>query len=231
MKLTNEFFVAAPIDRIWTTLLDIRRVAQCLPGATVESDGADGTYWGRIRLKLGPMNMAYTGAVRLTDIDERVHSVTLAAEAKELRGPGTATARIRNRLCATDDGQTKAIVETDLEITGRPAQLGRGIMEDVVQNMVADFAERLRAEVLSDGIAVDTAPIGAPADSRPPAPTTAGSASSAPVPRAATSQGDQNGHTLDLGAALWRPLAMRAAVALAGLSLVVMLARARRRQR
>jgi uncharacterized protein len=149
MKLENEFSVDAPLDRTWETLLDIPRVAGCLPGARLEAGGADGVYRGEIQLKLGPMTLAYKGTARLAEVDVDEHSATIEARAKELKGSGTATARIRNQLIPGENGSTRVRVETDLGVTGRPAQFGRGIMEDVASRMLADFAQRLEREILA----------------------------------------------------------------------------------
>lgn len=146
MRLENEFSVAAPLETTWETLLDIRRVAECLPGATLDSDGADGVFRGRMRMKLGPMTLGYEGTAQMAEVEEDEHSATIEVRAKEVKGQGSASARIRNQLRG-GDGVTHVSVSTDLSITGRPAQFGRGIMEDVATRMLGDFAKRLEAEV------------------------------------------------------------------------------------
>src|SRR4051794_1465445 len=148
MKLQNDFLVDAPLDETWATLLDIQRVAECLPGASLESDGGDGVYRGSMQVKLGPMTLAYKGTARMAEVEEDARSATIEVKAKELKGQGTATARIRNKLEPRSGGATHVSVETDLNITGRPAQFGRGIMEDVAGKMLGDFAKRLEGEVL-----------------------------------------------------------------------------------
>jgi carbon monoxide dehydrogenase subunit G len=147
MKLENEFAVSAPVATTWETLLDIERVASCLPGATVRASG-DGTYSGAMKMKLGPLSIDYQGSARMVDVDEDAYVATLEATAKEARGQGTAAALITNRLIPEGD-RTRVIVETELNITGRPAQFGRGIMQDVSERMLAQFAERLEQEILS----------------------------------------------------------------------------------
>lgn len=208
MQLENEFLVDAPIDQTWSTLLDIQRVAQCLPGAVLESDGEDGIYRGSMQVKLGPMSLSYKGTARMAEIEEDSHSATIEVTAKELKGQGTASARIRNHLSPGPEGRTKVTVQTDLSITGRPAQFGRGIMEDVAGRMLDDFAKRLEAEVLSgDGraAAVESAAAGEITAERTAQPA-------APPAHAAE---------LDLGSALIGPLAKRAAI---GLGFIVLLA-------
>jgi carbon monoxide dehydrogenase subunit G len=214
MKLENDFLVDAPLDKTWATLLDIQRVAQCLPGATLESDGADGVYRGSMQVRLGPMTLAYKGTARMAEVEEDDHSATIEVKAKELKGQGTASARIRNRLEPGAGGATHVTVETDLNITGRPAQFGRGIMEDVAGKMLGDFAKRLEAEVLSGN---GHKPEAAPDGGAPTSPLTSPSTSTSPSPSAAP---DEPG-ALDLGGVIAGPLAKRAAIGL-GIGAVVL---------
>jgi carbon monoxide dehydrogenase subunit G len=146
MKLENEFSVAAPLEETWATLLDIERVAACLPGATLEPGGEGGVYRGMMKVKLGPMTVHYEGTARLEEVDEDNHTASIAVQAREAKGQGTAAAVISNRLEQVDGG-TKVTAVTDLKITGRQAQFGRGIMEDVADSMMKQFAERLEEEI------------------------------------------------------------------------------------
>jgi carbon monoxide dehydrogenase subunit G len=156
VKLVNEFTVDAPPERTWQTLLDVERVAGALPGATIEPVGEDGAYRGQLRIKVGPVNMAYSGTVRLVDVDADSRVASFDARAKETRGTGTAAAVIRNRV-EPDGSGTKVTVETELNVTGRPAQFGRGLMEDVAQKMLGDFASRLE-QTIAAGPAEAAAP-------------------------------------------------------------------------
>jgi carbon monoxide dehydrogenase subunit G len=162
MKVLNEFILEAPIDRAWPVLLDIPRVATCLPGATMQPGGEDGVFRGSMKIKLGPVTMGYEGTVRLEEVDEDTHTARIVASAKERKGQGTAAATITNRL---EDlgGRTRVVAETDLAVTGRPAQFGRGIMEDVADRMLGEFAKRFEQELLSGG------PSGMPETDRVPA--------------------------------------------------------------
>ena len=198
MKLVNEFTVAAPIEQTWTTLLDVERVASCLPGASIEPVGEDGSYRGRMRVKVGPVSMSYGGTVRLAEVDADSHVAAFEARAKETRGTGTAAATIRNTLTETADG-TRVQVETDLDVTGRPAQFGRGLMEEVASKMLGQFSGRLEKLVL-DGPPADSSPAGASAGSGAKAADADGGA----APRAASSApfADDEGEVLDLGAAM-----------------------------
>jgi uncharacterized protein len=148
VKLNNEFVVAAPMDRTWSTLLDLERVATCLPGATLSPSAGDGAYRGAMKVKLGPMVVAYDGVARLLDVDEDARTTTLEVQGKEARGQGTAAASIRSRLQSAGSGSTRVLVETDLTVTGRQAQFGRGIMEDVAGRMLGEFAARLETLIL-----------------------------------------------------------------------------------
>lgn len=226
MKLENEFTVAAPLEKTWETLLDIPRVAGCLPGAMLDSNGADGVFQGRMRMKLGPMTLGYEGTVQMAEVEEDEHSATIEVRAKEVKGQGSVSARIRNQLRG-GDGVTHVMVETDLSITGRPAQFGRGIMEDVATRMLTDFAQRLEEEVTrqaADGVAAaDPAPlngaIGAAAQpSAPEAPPEPEPSISAPRPPASDREEPA---ALDLGNVIAGPLAKRGAVAAGVLALLL----------
>lgn len=232
MQLENEFLVDAPLERTWSTLLDIQRVAQCLPGAVLEDEAAEGVYHGSMQVKLGPMSLKYKGTARMAEVEEDSHSATIEVQAKELRGQGTASARIRNRLTPGGDGGTRVNVQTDLSITGRPAQFGRGIMEDVAGKMLGDFAKRLEGEVLRTNGGAPTGAADAPAGSAgagAAAPSSgsgtssaSGAAASPPPP---TGPGPAPASELDLGSVLLGPLAKRAAI---GLGAVILLAVVRR---
>jgi carbon monoxide dehydrogenase subunit G len=217
VKLTNEFTVAVPIERAWETLLDIERVAGFLPGAKVEPSPEKDVYHGSMRVKVGPMVVNYEGTARLVRADESERVADIAVQARDTKGQGTASATIHNRL-VPDNGGTRVIAETDLSITGRQAQFGRGIMQDVAGRMFDDFARRFEQYLLhGDGTEADrrgTAPESGPADE--------GDAAAAP-----TSADDS---ALDLGSVIFRtPSVQRAGVAAAfGLLLVLLVLRRRR---
>jgi len=147
MKLENEFAVAAPIERTWEALLDVERVAGCLPGASVQRGACEGVYEGQMKVKLGPATVAYKGTLRMTDVDEAQHRAVMQIQAKELKGTGEARARMSNQLVAEDEERTRVILGTELDISGRAAQLGRGMMESVAGRLLGDFAQRLEHEL------------------------------------------------------------------------------------
>ncbi len=217
LKLKNEFTVGAPLDKTWETLLDIGRVASCMPGAKLDSGGEDGVYRGTMKVKLGPMNIAYQGAAKLAEVDEDGHVCVLDVKAKEQRGTGTASATITNRLVAAGAG-TKVEVETDLAITGRQAQFGRGIMEDVASKMLGDFAARLEKEILA-GPAAPAAE--APDAGKPAAEQAAAPAAASSEPPPVTPVADDDDDVLDLGNVVAGPVAKRAAIG-AGVAAIVL---------
>jgi uncharacterized protein len=150
MKLQNEFTVHVPLERAWETLLDIERVAGFLPGAKIEPAGDDGVFRGSMKVKVGPMSVNYQGTARLANVDETAHVAEIEVRAKEAKGQGTAAAVIRNSLVA-ENGATRVVAETDLQVTGRQAQFGRAIMQDVASRMLGDFARRFEAYLAAGG--------------------------------------------------------------------------------
>jgi uncharacterized protein len=164
MKMEQTFEVQAPLERVWAALLDLERVAPCLPGASITGHDDDGTYRGTFSVKLGPMTAAYNGSIKIEEVDEAAHRATLAAKGTDKRGQGGATATIVNTLSAHDGG-TRVEAVTDFNITGRLAQFGRGgIMEDVSNRLLRDFATCLSTR-LAD--APSEAPSEAPAAAAP----------------------------------------------------------------
>jgi uncharacterized protein len=146
MRLTNEFVVAVPLERTWSALLDVPRVARALPGAVIDPDPRDGAWQGTMKVKLGAVTAEYAGTARLDDVDEDDRVASFHVQARERRGQGTAAATITSRLAA-EDGATRVRVETDLQVTGRQAQLGSGLMQDVAANVLDRFAEGLERQL------------------------------------------------------------------------------------
>ena len=139
MKLTNEFTVGADVDTVWRTLLDMEGVAGCLPGASIEATDEEGHYSGSMRLRIGPMTVAYQGTATLTEVDEAARRAVISLRAREAKGHGTALATITN-VVEQIDGGTRVRAETDLRITGPQARFGRGVMEDVAGRMLGEFS-------------------------------------------------------------------------------------------
>ena len=150
MKLENEFSVNVPLERAWETLLDIQTVAGFLPGAKIEPTDEEGVFKGAMKIRVGPMSISYQGTARLASVDEENRTVDLEVRAKEAKGQGTAAAVIHNQV-VEEGGATRVIAVTDLQVTGRQAQFGRGIMQDVAGRMLTDFAQRFEAYLLEGG--------------------------------------------------------------------------------
>src|SRR4051812_25712130 len=165
MKLENEFTVPASIDQAWAVLLDVPRVAPCLPGATVEPDrGEEGEYKGQMKIKIGPITASYKGTVKIQEADEANHTVAMRAQAKDARGQGTAAATITSTMTEVADG-TKINVVTDMRVTGPAAQFGRGVMQDVSAKLMTRFADCLAEQMQVSPDAEE-----APAETPAPAP-------------------------------------------------------------
>jgi uncharacterized protein len=146
MELEHSFTVPVPEERAWEVLLDVKRVAPCMPGATLDSVEGDDIK-GRIKVKVGPIAMTYAGTAHFTERDAQNHVIVLEASGKETRGAGTASASVRSTLQGQGD-QTHVIVNTTLNVTGRPAQFGRGVMAEVGGKLIGIFASNL-AEMLA----------------------------------------------------------------------------------
>ena len=141
MELNNDFEVAAPVDLVWAVLTDVERIAPCLPGAQLlEIEGDE--FRGVVKIKVGPITAQYKGAASFSERDDVEHRAVLRAEGRDTRGAGNAAADITAELEATDIG-TKVTVTTDLTVTGKVAQFGRGVMADVSKKLMGQFAENL----------------------------------------------------------------------------------------
>lgn len=158
MELSNEFVVAVGVDEAWKLLTDVERIAPCMPGAELqEVDGDD--YKGIVKVKVGPITAQYKGKASFIERDDTAHKAVLRAEGRDVRGQGNANATITATLFPEGDG-TKVSVVTDLAITGRAAQFGRGVMVDVSTKLMNQFVRCLEMNVLS-GVAPGWATTGA----------------------------------------------------------------------
>ncbi len=162
MKIDYEFTVGVPVDQAWSRMLDLEKVAPCLPGAALQEEGKDGEYAGTMRVEIGPIAVSYKGTVKFEETDETDHRAVLQATGREARGQGTASATIVSTLREEDDG-TRVNVETDLMLTGRVAQFGRGFAQDVAKRMLDQFATCLEQEISG---ASEPAPENLAADAR-----------------------------------------------------------------
>jgi carbon monoxide dehydrogenase subunit G len=220
MKLENEFTVPAPVERAWEVLLDVERVAPCLPGAAIE--GAEGdAHVGTMTIKIGPITTRYRGTVRIEEADEAARRAVMRAQARDSRGQGTAAATITSSMEPVEGG-TRVRVETDMRVTGPAAQFGRGVMQDVSAKLMGRFADCLAGEIG-----------GAPA--APPAAEEAGGAAAPPGPAgdsaeaAARRAPRPTEEVLDLGEASREAVLKRLAPVAAAMTLLVLLLWRRRR--
>ena len=157
MELTNEFSVSVPVDEAWSVLTDLERIAPCMPGAELQEVEGD-EFRGIVKVKVGPITAQYKGAASFQERDDAAHKAVIKAEGRDTRGQGNASATITATLEPEGDG-TKVKVLTDLTVTGKVAQFGRGVMADVSAKLMDQFVKALEADVLSGASAADTPPI------------------------------------------------------------------------
>jgi len=153
MKLNNEFTVDVPVADVWDVLLDLERITPCLPGASLTEETGEREYDGAMKVKLGPVTQQYKGTVKIQEADESAHRAVLRADGKDARGQGTASATIVSTLHDEGDGSTRVSVETDMQITGRAAQFGQGIQQQVSEKLLGRFADCLEEEIVNGGAA------------------------------------------------------------------------------
>ena len=225
MELTNEFRVNAPVDRAWRVLTDLERIAPCMPGAQLQEVEGD-EHRGIVKVKVGPITAQYKGVARIVDRDEGGGRLVLRAEGRETRGQGNASALITANLVAAGDG-THVTISTDLTITGKVAQFGRGVLADVSAKLLDQFVACLEADELAAPAPTEAAPPIAPA-------------APAPAPRPASTNGEAAqvrridsapSAPVDLMGTAGAPVAKRVAPILALLFLATWLLRRRRRRR
>ncbi|MFN8150408.1 MAG: SRPBCC family protein [Solirubrobacterales bacterium] len=228
MKFTDEFSVPAPREEVWPALLDLERVAPCLPGASLTGPSGDG-YAGLMKVKLGPLLSSYKGTVEIKSSDQDSGLVVIRARGKDTTGQGVVEAMI-NATVSGNGAETLVAVETDMKVTGPAAQFGRGVMEQVSAKMLADFAGRLadeiggnEEEVEKEKEAAETPGEEPAAGPAPPTPADGPDARTEAPPFAAEDP-SEDGY-LDLGefgrAALAQALAKHAPAIVAGLVLLI----------
>jgi carbon monoxide dehydrogenase subunit G len=145
LQLEHSFTVPVGIDDAWKVLLDIERVAPCMPGAQLETVDGD-EFTGTVKVKLGPISLTYKGKAGFVEKDEAAHRTVINAQGRDARGNGTAAAKVTATL-TDQSGETKVDVQTDLDITGKPAQFGRGVMADVGNKLIGQFADCLAGKL------------------------------------------------------------------------------------
>ncbi len=146
MQLENSFSVGAPPDKVFAYLIDVNKVVGCVPGAELSEVVDPTTFKGKVKIKVGPITVAYSGTAKIVDRDDIQHRATLEAEGRETTGPGSARAKALMSVDPDGAGSTVKIV-TDYNVAGRVAQFGRGVMEDVSRRIVNDMAACIKANV------------------------------------------------------------------------------------
>jgi carbon monoxide dehydrogenase subunit G len=145
IELDNSFTVPVPPEQAWDVLLDVERIAPCMPGASVTSVEGD-EIAGQVKVKLGPLSLTYKGTAKFTEKDPASHTIAIEASGKETRGAGTASATVHASLKPADaEGQTQVSIHTSLNVTGRPAQFGRSLLPEVSGKLIDQFAANLAA--------------------------------------------------------------------------------------
>lgn len=142
MEIENEFDVPAPIDHVWTYLLDVERVAPCMPGAELTEVVDDHTWKGKVNMKLGPVSLSFAGTVTMQERDDRTKRIVLAAKGMEQKGKGAANASVTSWL-EQGDGVTNVKMRADIHLTGTVAQLSRGLLPEVSRKLTQQFADCL----------------------------------------------------------------------------------------
>jgi len=153
IELDNSFTVPVPPEQAWDVLLDVERIAPCMPGASVTSVEGD-EIEGQVKVKLGPLSLTYKGTAKFTDKDQASHTISIEATGKETRGSGTASATVQANLTPGDSaGQTLVSIHTSLNVTGKPAQFGRSLLPEVSGKLIQQFATNLEAMINADSAA------------------------------------------------------------------------------
>jgi carbon monoxide dehydrogenase subunit G len=244
MRLDHEFTVPVPAAQAWPVLLDVNRIAPCMPGATITKvDGDD--FEGTVKVKVGPITVTYGGTASFLEKDEAQRIAVIEARGKETRGSGTATARVTAQLFDNGDDSTRVAVTTDLSVTGKPAQFGRGVMSDVGNKLLGRFADCLAGELGGGSMAT---PAPAPADAVPasaesgvPAqsqaevasanPDSAAATESSPAPASVLDAPSREAEPIDLMEAAGGAVAKRVLPAMGALVLLAVLVVVLRRRR
>jgi carbon monoxide dehydrogenase subunit G len=167
MNLENQFRVDVPVETAWAVLLDLERIAPCMPGAQLQEVEGD-EYRGIVKVKVGPITAQYKGAAQFTEVDEAAHRAVIKANGRDTRGQGNASATVTAQL-TPNDGGTLVQLTTDLTVTGKVAQFGRGVMADVSSKLLGQFVECLESDVLAGSAPTPSEPSDEPA----PAPAAA----------------------------------------------------------
>jgi carbon monoxide dehydrogenase subunit G len=195
VKIEDQFRVPVPVDEAWSVLLDVERIAPCMPGAQLQEVEGD-EYRGIVKVKVGPITAQYKGAARIVEADEGARRIVIKAEGRDTRGQGNASATVTASLAPDADG-TQVSIDTDLNVTGKVAQFGRGVMADVSSKLLGQFVSCLETNVLAgdavsssrSGVAGTASSSEEPAQSSSTTPATPLDAGAAPPASGSSSSG------------------------------------------
>ncbi len=165
MLIENGFTVDASPDVVWTHLLDVEKVAPCMPGAELTETVDERNWRGNVLMAFGPVKMSFAGTVTLDELDEDARQIRLHAKGTEQKGKGAATAKVTSTLVPTDDGGTAVSMEADITLTGAVAQLSRGLLPEISKKLTQQFADCLQANLTAEHAAAGAGaePAGTPA--------------------------------------------------------------------
>jgi len=239
MLIEDEFRVNVPVEEAWSVLLDLERIAPCMPGAQLQEVEGD-EYRGTVKVKVGPITAQYKGAARLTEVDEAARRAVIRAEGRDTRGQGNASATITAELTPDSDG-TKVRIESDVTITGKVAQFGRGVIADVSTKLLGQFVENLERDVLVGSSADESTAAPAPAgggviveqasEIAGPAPATTPPATTPAPPSGPRKIDSPEAEPVDLLGTAGTPVLKRLAPVAVVLVLLALVLRRRRRRR
>jgi carbon monoxide dehydrogenase subunit G len=199
VELSNEFVVPVGVDDAWGLLTDVERIAPCMPGAELQEIDGD-EYRGIVKVKVGPITAQYKGKATFVEKDDASHKAVLRAEGRDTRGQGNANATITATLVPEGDG-TRVTVVTDLAITGRAAQFGRGVMADVSTKLLGQFVSCLEKNVLAAGAPAEAAPAAEEAAAADEAPAEVGASREASASAAGAASAPSGPKTREPGGA------------------------------
>jgi uncharacterized protein len=170
MEFDNSFTVNAPLQRVWDFLLNVQEVAPCMPGAEITEVVSETEYKGNVKIKLGAVQMSYKGTATINQIDESTHTVVLVASGRESKGTGNASSSTTSHLVAGGPDRTVVTLHSQVDVSGRVAQFGRSIMQDVASRLIGEFARNLEARLMAEETGAS-----------PPAPSSSETSSSLPA--------------------------------------------------
>jgi uncharacterized protein len=142
MEFNNSFVVDKPIDEVWRTMVDLERVVPCVPGARVIEKTGEAGVKAEVKIRLGSMSMNYTGPAEIVERDDAAHRAVLTGRAKEAGGQGNADSRVEIELAESGEA-TKVSIRSEINVTGKAAQMGEGVIVGVTEGMIGEFAENL----------------------------------------------------------------------------------------